>query len=299
MFDTTPALRCASRSLPLDRPQVMGILNLTPDSFSDGGIHADAEAALLHARTMVEQGATVIDIGGESTRPGATPVPVEVEIERICPLIERLAAEVDVVLSVDTCKPAVMAAAIAAGVHMVNDIQALRQPGALDVVAASDVAVVLMHAVGGPFDAGMPQHYDDVTAEVARFLAERVFACELAGIERRRLLLDPGYGFAKDNAQNFELLARQRRLLDLGLPLLAGLSRKRCIGEATGRQQPAERDAGSLAAHLLAVQNGAMLVRTHDVAATVDALGVLSRVAQVPAARSVPKSAALSWPDDL
>lgn len=298
MFDTAPALHCAGRLLPLDRPQVMGILNLTPDSFSDGGRHADAEAALAHARQMVGQGATVIDIGGESTRPGATPVPVAQEIDRVCPLIERMAAELDVVLSVDTCKPEVMAAAIAAGVHMVNDVQALRQPGALEVVAASDVAVVLMHAVGGPFDAGIAHHYDDVAAEVSRFLAERVFACELAGIDRKRLLLDPGYGFAKDTTQNFTLLAHQRQLLDLGLPLLAGLSRKRCIGQATGREVPTERDAGSLAAHLLAVHNGALLVRTHEVAATIDALRVLACVAQVPVRRAAGKPT-LSWPEDL
>lgn len=295
MFDTRPVLRCGSRTLTLDQPRVMGILNVTPDSFSDGGRHVGIEAALARALEMVAQGAAVIDIGGESTRPGATPVSVAEEIERICPLIIRLAAEVDAVLSVDTFKPEVMRAAIAAGVHMVNDIQALRQPGALEVVADSEVAVVLMHAVGGPYQAGIAHDYEDVAGEVSRMLAQRVLACELAGIGRDRLLLDPGYGFAKDTAQNFQLLARQRELLNLGLPLLAGLSRKRCIGQACQREQPVQRDAGSLAAHLLAVQRGAMLVRSHEVGATLDALRILQAV-DAGAGPVVPNPAGALWP---
>lgn len=298
MFDTVPELACGRRRLRLDRPQVMGILNVTPDSFSDGGAHAGVEAALVHARQMVADGAAIIDVGGESTRPGATPVGEAEEIARVVPVIERLVAELDVVVSVDTFKPAVMAAALAAGAHMVNDIQALQQDGALDVLAGSGAAVVLMHAVGGPYAAGVAHDYADVAGEVHAFLARRVLACEFAGIARNRLLLDPGYGFNKDAGANFALLARQRELDRLGLPLLAGLSRKRCIGEATGRGEPQARLAGSLAAHLLAVHNGAAIVRVHDVAATVDALQVWQRVAAVPARRTVPESAASLWPDE-
>lgn len=298
MFDTAPRLRCGQRELRLDQPHVMGVLNVTPDSFSDGGLHADTGRAITHAARMVEDGATLIDVGGESTRPGATPVSEQEEIDRVCPVIEALVGAHDVVVSVDTFKPAVMRAAIAAGAHMVNDIQALRQEGAMAAVADSKVAVVLMHAIGGPYDAGIAHDYADVAAEVRSFLAERVLACEFSGISRNRLVLDPGYGFAKDTGQNFTLLARQAVLQDLGLPLLAGLSRKRCIGEVTGRTEASARAAGSLAAHLLAVQNGARIIRTHDVAASVDGLKVLSRMLAVPAARTVPNPAAALWSDD-
>lgn len=297
MFDTAPVLDCAGRPLRLDRAQVMGIVNVTPDSFSDGGQHASTEAAIAHALALVEQGADLLDIGGESTRPGAVEVSVQEEIDRVVPVIEALASRVAVPLSVDTFKPAVMRAALAAGAGMVNDVQALQQPGALEAVAMSGAAVVLMHAVGGPYDAGVAQDYVDIAGDVQRFLAERIFACEMAGIERKRLVLDPGYGFNKDTGQNFALLAAQARLLDLGLPLLAGFSRKRCIGEVTGRTVAAERAAGSLAAHLLAVQRGAKIVRVHDVAASVDALKVLAALDAVP----VPRSNAapqLRWPDE-
>ncbi|KRG59703.1 dihydropteroate synthase [Stenotrophomonas koreensis] len=298
MFDTRPSLRCAGRRLYLDQPQVMGVLNVTPDSFSDGGLHLDPAQALVHARAMLEQGASIIDVGGESTRPGATAVSESEEIDRIAAVIERLAAELDVVVSVDTFKPAVMRAAIAAGAHMINDIQALQQPGALEVVAGSDVAVVLMHAVGGPYQAGSSVEYTDVVEQVRSFLAQRVLACEFSGIARERLVLDPGYGFNKDSTQNFQLLARQQALCGLGLPLLAGLSRKRCIAEATGREIAAERVAGSVAAHLIAVQQGAQIVRVHDVAATVDALKVWQRVAALRPPADMPESARPAWPDD-
>ncbi|WP_313320077.1 dihydropteroate synthase [Stenotrophomonas sp.] len=297
MFDTAPVLDCAGRPLRLDRAQVMGIVNVTPDSFSDGGQHASTDAAIAHALALVEQGADLLDIGGESTRPGAVEVSVQEEIDRVVPVIEALASRVAVPLSVDTFKPEVMRAALAAGAGMVNDVQALQQPGALEAVAMSGAAVVLMHAVGGPYDAGVAQDYVDIAGDVQRFLAERIFACEMAGIERKRLVLDPGYGFNKDTGQNFALLAAQARLLDLGLPLLAGFSRKRCIGEVTGRTVAAERAAGSLAAHLLAVQRGAKIVRVHDVAASVDALKVLAALDAVP----VPRSNAapqLRWPDE-
>ncbi|WP_312917607.1 dihydropteroate synthase [Stenotrophomonas sp.] len=298
MFDIAPALDCAGRLLRLDRVQVMGIVNVTPDSFSDGGKHASTGAAIAHALGLVEQGADLLDIGGESTRPGAAPVSVQEEIDRVVPVIEALAARVAVPLSVDTFKPEVMQAALAAGAGMVNDVQALRQPGALEVVAASSAAVVLMHAVGGPYDAGVAHAYDDIAGEVRRFLTERLFAAEMAGIARKRLVVDPGYGFNKDTPQNFALLAAQERLLSLGVPLLAGFSRKRCIGEVTGRADAGERMAGSVAAHLLAVQRGAGIVRVHDVAATVDALKVQAALAAVPAPRASTAAPQLRWPDE-
>ncbi|MCG8276105.1 dihydropteroate synthase [Stenotrophomonas sp. NLF4-10] len=297
MFDTSPVLDCAGRLLRLDRPRVMGIVNVTPDSFSDGGLHFDTDAAIAHGLALVEQGADLLDVGGESTRPGAAPVSAQQEIERVVPVIEALVARTGVPVSVDTCKPEVMRAALAAGAGMVNDVQALRQPGALEVVAGSGAAVVLMHALGGPHDAGMAHAYDDVAGEVQRFLAERIFAAEMAGIARARLVADPGYGFNKDTAQNFALLAAQEKLLALGVPLLAGLSRKRCIGEATGRAVAGERMAGSVAAHLLAVQRGAKIVRVHDVAATIDALKVLAALDAVPAPR-IDQPAMPRWPDE-
>ncbi|SBV36339.1 7,8-dihydropteroate synthase [uncultured Stenotrophomonas sp.] len=297
MFDTSPVLDCAGRPLRLDRPRVMGIVNVTPDSFSDGGLHFDAEAAIAHGLALVEQGADLLDVGGESTRPGAAPVSAQEEIKRVVPVIEALVARTGVPVSVDTCKPEVMCAALAAGAGMVNDVQALRQPGALEAVADSGAAVVLMHALGGPHDAGMARDYDDVAGEVQRFLAERIFTAEMAGIARGRLVADPGYGFNKDTAQNFALLAAQEKLLALGVPLLAGLSRKRSIGEVTGRAVAGERVAGSVAAHLLAVQRGAKIVRVHDVAATVDALKVLAALDAVPAPR-IDKPAMPRWPDE-
>ncbi len=297
MFDTSPVLDCAGRPLRLDRPQVMGIVNVTPDSFSDGGLHLDVDAAIAHGLRLLEEGADILDIGGESTRPGAAPVSTQEEIARVVPVIEALVAQVQVPVSVDTCKPEVMRAALAAGACMVNDVQALRQPGALDAVADSNAAVVLMHAVGGPHDAGVAWDSDDVAGDVQRFLAERIFAAEMAGIGRNRLVVDPGYGFNKNTVQNFALLAAQEKLLALGVPLLAGLSRKRCIGEVTGRTVAAERVAGSLAAHLLAVQRGARIVRVHDVAATVDALKVLAAFDAVPVPRS-DKPAMPRWPDE-
>lgn len=297
MFDVAPTLDCRGRVLRLDRAQVMGIVNVTPDSFSDGGLHFDTAAAIAHGLALVEQGADLLDVGGESTRPGAAPVSAQEEIVRVVPVIEALVAQVPVPVSVDTCKPEVMRAALAAGAGMVNDVQALRQPGALEAVADSGAAVVLMHALGGPHDAGVAWHSDDVAGEVQRFLAERIFAAEMAGIARSRLVVDPGYGFNKDAAQNFVLLAAQETLLALGVPLLAGLSRKRCIGDVTGRAAAAERVAGSVAAHLLAVQRGAKLVRVHDVAATVDALKVLAALDAVPAPRA-DRPALPRWPDE-
>ncbi|MBE2291887.1 MAG: dihydropteroate synthase [Xanthomonadales bacterium] len=297
MFDITPTLDCAGRPLKLDRTRVMGIVNVTPDSFSDGGDHATTDAAVAHALKLAEEGADVLDVGGESTRPGAGEVPLEEELRRVIPVIERLARETALPISVDTCKPGVMRAAVEAGAGMVNDVCALRREGALETAAALGVPVVLMHMLGDPRSMQDDPRYDDVVAEVHRFLAERIFAAELAGIPKKNLVADPGFGFGKTTVHNVELLARLERFVELGVPVLAGLSRKRSIGELTGRRDPAERAAGSVAAHLVAAQRGARIVRVHDVAATVDALKVWEAVAAVPAPRK-DAAPAIRWPDE-
>lgn len=297
MFDTIATLDCAGRVLRLDRPQVMGIVNVTPDSFSDGGHHASTAAAVAHALALVEAGADLLDVGGESTRPGAEPVDEASEIARVLPVIEALVAKVAVPISVDTAKPSVMRAALAAGAGMVNDVMALRADGALEAVAASRAAVVLMHMQGEPRTMQAAPHYEDVVGEVHRFLAERVFTCEMAGIDKRRLVIDPGFGFGKTLAHNLALLAQLRRFTELGVPVLAGLSRKSSLGEITGRAVD-ERLAASLAAHLMAVQNGAAIVRVHDVAETVDALKVWTALAAVPVPRSRAPAPTLRWPDE-
>ena len=298
MFDTVPQLDCAGRILRLDRPQVMGIVNVTPDSFSDGGAHDTTDAAVAHALRLVEEGADVLDIGGESTRPGAAEVEVEEELRRVVPVIERLAAQVAVPISIDTSKPEVMRAAVQAGAGMINDVCGLRREGALDAAAALGVPVVLMHMQGEPRSMQAAPQYDDVVGEVHRFLAERIFAAEMAGIPKQRIVVDPGFGFGKDTAHNLQLLAQFERFAELGVPVLAGLSRKRSIGELTGRDVPADRVAGSVAAHLIAAQRGAAIVRVHDVAATVDALKVWNAVAAVPTPRKTAATPAIRWPDD-
>ena len=297
MFDTLPTLDCAGRTLRLDRTRVMGIVNVTPDSFSDGGAHATTDAAVAHALALAAEGADILDIGGESTRPGAQEVPLEEELRRVIPVIERLSGETALPISIDTSKPEVMRAAVAAGAGMINDVCALRRDGALDAAATLGVPVVLMHMSGEPRSMQDDPRYDDVVAEVHRFLAERIFAAELAGIPKKNLVADPGFGFGKTTAHNLELLARLECFAELGVPVLAGLSRKRSIGELTGRQAPAERAAGSVAAHLLAAQRGARIVRVHDVAATVDALKVWEAVAAVPAPRR-DAAPAIRWPDE-
>ena len=297
MFDLSPRLDCAGRILVLDRTRVMGIVNVTPDSFSDGGAHPTTDAAVDHALRLVEEGADILDIGGESTRPGAEEVPLEEELRRVLPVIERLARETSVPLSIDTCKPEVMRAAVAAGAGMDNDIRALEAEGARDAAAALGVPVVLMHMRGQPRSMQDDPRYDDVVAEVHRYLAERIFAAELAGIAKKNLVVDPGFGFGKTTAHNLALLAGLERFTELGVPVLAGLSRKRSIGEWTGRQMPAERAAGSVAAHLVAAQRGARIVRVHDVAATVDALKVWEAVAAVPAPRR-DAAPSIRWPDE-
>ena len=298
MFDTVPQLDCAGRILRLDRPQVMGIVNVTPDSFSDGGAHDTTEAAVAHALRLVEEGADLLDIGGESTRPGADEVPVEEELRRVVAVIERLAAQVAVPISIDTSKPEVMRAAVQAGAGMINDVYGLRRDGALDAAAALGVPVVLMHMQGEPRSMQAAPQYDDVVGEVHRFLAERIFAAEMAGIAKKHIVIDPGFGFGKDTPHNLQLLAQLERFVELGVPVLAGLSRKRSIGQLTGREVPADRVAGSVAAHLIAAQRGAAIVRLRDVAATVDALKIWNAVAAIPAPRKPTAAPTIRWPDD-
>ena len=296
MFATV--LDCAGRALVLDRARVVGILNVTPDSFSDGGLYADTDTAVEHALRMVEEGADMIDVGGESTRPLAADVSVEDEIARVVPVIERLVASTTVPIAIDTSKPEVMRAAVAAGAGMINDVYALRRDGALDAAASLGVPVCLMHMLGEPHDMQDDPRYDDVVGEVHRFLADRVFACELSGIDRKKVLVDPGFGFGKTLDHNLALLAAMERFAGLGAGAYVGLSRKAMIGRLTGREEPAARVAGSVAAALIAVQRGAIMVRVHDVAATVDALAVWRALdaADVPTRRDSP--AMPRWPDD-
>ena len=298
MFDTLPTLDCAGRALVLDRPRVLGIVNVTPDSFSDGGEHASTEAAVAHGLRLAEEGADALDVGGESTRPGAPEVPLDEELRRVLPVVERLARETALPISVDTSKPEVMRAAVAAGAGMINDVYALRREGALEAAAALGVPVVLMHMQGEPRTMQEAPRYEDVVAEVHRFLAERLFAAEMAGIAKKHIVVDPGFGFGKDLQHNLALLAQLERIAELGVPVLAGLSRKRSIGELTGRSEPRERVHGSVAAHLIAAQRGAKLLRVHDVAATVDALKVWNAVAAQPTPRGKPAAPAIRWPDD-
>ena len=298
MFDIVPTLDCAGRILRLDVPRVMGIVNVTPDSFSDGGEHATVEAAVAHGLKLAAEGADVLDVGGESTRPGADAVPLEEELRRVVPVVERLARETALPVSVDSSKPEVMRAAVEAGAGMVNDVYALRRDGALEVAAALGVPVVLMHMLGEPRSMQSDPRYDDVVGEVHRFLAERIFAAEMAGIDKKRIVVDPGFGFGKTADHNVTLLARLERFTDLGVPVLAGLSRKRTIGDLTGRGEPRERVHGSVAAHLVAAQRGARLLRVHDVAAMVDALKVWNAVAAVPVPRTDAGTPAIRWPDD-
>lgn len=260
-----------NRVLDLSAPRVMGVLNVTPDSFSDGGRYAALDAALERALTMVDEGAAIIDIGGESTRPGAEPVGEQEELDRVVPVIERLRARSDVIISIDTMKPAVMHAACAAGAELVNDVLALRTPGALETVVDSGAAVCLMHMQGEPRTMQAAPVYADVVAEVSEFFAERLRRCIEAGIAADRILLDPGIGFGKSLDHNLSLLANLDRLACGGRPLLIGVSRKSLFGKLLGR--PVElRLAGGLAAAALAVWQGAAIVRAHDVAAACDAV---------------------------
>ena len=298
MFDIAPQLDCAGRLLKLDRARVVGIVNVTPDSFSDGGEHASLEDAVAHGLTLAEEGADVLYVGGETTRPGAPEVPIDEELRRVVPVVTQLARETGLPISVDTSKPEVMRAAVDAGAGMINDVHALRRDGALEAAAGLGVPVVLMHMLGEPRSMQDDPRYDDVVAEVHRFLAERIFAAEMAGIDKKRIIVDPGFGFGKTRDHNLLLLAQLERFTELGVPLMAGLSRKKTIGDLTGRAEPRDRIHGSVAAHLIAAQRGARLLRVHDVAATVDAVKVLEAVAAQPAPRPKPAAPAIRWPDE-
>ncbi len=271
---------CGKFQLDLSTPKVMGIVNVTPDSFSDGGRFSSTDKAIAHAHDLVAQGADILDIGGESTRPGATPVPLDEELNRVIPVIEGLAG-IGIPLSIDTYKPEVMREAIKAGVDIVNDVCALQEPQALEIVAASDVGVCLMHMQGRPQNMQQDPQYQDVVKEVYDFLQARLAAAEQAGIAKTRITLDPGFGFGKRTAHNLALLEGLSTLQKLGTPLLIGLSRKSVLGQVAGTDVN-ERLYASLAASVIAVMKGANIVRVHDVKATVEALKVASAVMQHP-----------------
>ena len=264
--------------IDLTQPRVMGIVNVTPDSFSDGGAHASPSQALRHAEQMLKEGADILDVGGESTRPGSPPVPLDVELERVMPLVQEL-VKLGVPVSVDTYKPEVMAAVLDLGVDIINDIWALRQPGAESVVANHGACgVCLMHMHRDPQSMQVSPMEGAIVGEVASFLGERANALQEQGVHRPRIALDPGVGFGKTVAQNFSLLSEQEKLLQLGYPLLVGWSRKSSLGAITGVADPSERTTSSVAAALLAAASGAHLLRVHDVRPTVEALSVLRAV---------------------
>ncbi|MFZ5959898.1 dihydropteroate synthase [Pseudomonas knackmussii] len=272
-------LPCGNRVLDLTRPHVMGILNVTPDSFSDGGRFNQLDRALQRAAEMVEAGATLIDVGGESTRPGARLVTPTEELERVAPVVEAIARELDVVISVDTSTPAVMRESGRLGAGLINDVRSLRRDGAVDAAADTGMAICLMHMRGEPSNMQNDPRYPDILAEVRDFLVERMAVCEAAGIPRERIVLDPGFGFAKTQAHNLVLFQRMERLLELGCPLLVGVSRKSMIGRALGREV-GDRLYGSLALAALAVSKGARIIRVHDVAETVDVVRMIDAVEQ-------------------
>jgi dihydropteroate synthase len=272
-------LQCGRYALDLSRPRVMGIVNLTPDSFSDGGRHATVDAGVAHAWQLLADGADILDLGGESTRPGAAEVAEADELARVLPVIEAL-RDCGVPLSIDTAKPAVMRAALAAGADMINDIWGFRQPGALEAVAGSACGLCAMHMQGEPRTMQAAPEYDDVVEDVLRFLRDQAARLEAAGVARGRISLDPGFGFGKTVQQNYRLLRELDRLVALGYPVLIGVSRKSMIGAVTGKAVE-DRMAGSVAAALSAVQRGARIVRVHDVAATVDALKIWGTVETV------------------
>ncbi len=277
LYNPPMIIHCAGMSLDLTQPRIMGILNITPDSFSDGGKFVRREQAIEQALRMVEEGAAIIDIGGESTRPGAAEVSLEEELARVIPLVETLAPVLSVPISVDTSKPEVMRAAASAGAGMINDVYALRREGALEAAAQTGLPVCLMHMQGEPRTMQAEPHYGDVVAEVQAFLRERIAACEAAGIDRERILLDPGFGFGKSLQHNLSLLKHLAGFHALGAPLLVGMSRKSMIGGVL--DVPLEqRLHGSVAAATMAALQGAQLIRVHDVQATADALKMVAAV---------------------
>jgi len=268
--------QCGRFRLDVETPKVMGIINVTPDSFSDGGQFDRRDAAVAHALALIEQGAAVLDIGGESTRPNAPPVPLAEELQRVIPVIEALVARnITVPISIDTYKPAVMRAAIAAGASIVNDVRGLQEEGALEAVANSDAGVCIMHMQGTPQTMQIEPHYDDVVAEVKEFLRVQRDACLSAGVAQARIMLDPGFGFGKTRAHNIALAKALPQLLDLNCPLLVGLSRKSVLGQMTGNDVDARLHA-SVAAAVISAMQGAHLLRVHDVKATVEALKVVA-----------------------
>ena len=268
-------MQIRSITLSTSQPRVMGILNVTPDSFSDGGQHNSLQAALEQARAMEQAGATIIDIGGESTRPGAPDVSLEEELERVVPVVEALRAQSDIVISIDTSKAPVMREALAAGGDLINDVRALQEPGCREVVAEFGVPVCLMHMQGQPRTMQASPQYDDLFEDIDRFFTEQIAACEKVGISRDKILLDPGFGFGKTLEHNYQLLNKLERFHRFNMPLLVGMSRKSMIGNLTG--QPVDkRLAGSLAVATLAALKGAQIIRVHDVAETADVVKVAS-----------------------
>jgi len=271
-------LQLGKHTLDLTQPKVMGVLNRTPDSFSDGGAYTDIDVALRQALRMIEEGAAIIDIGGESTRPGSIAVSVQQELDRVIPLIERLVSEQAALVSIDTSKPEVMGAAVKAGAVMINDIHALRLPGALEAARACAIPVCIMHMQGEPRSMQQHPHYEDVVAEVKQFLEERSQVCESAGIPRKRILIDPGFGFGKTLAHNLSLLRQLGEFTSSGQLLLVGLSRKSMIGALLGDAPVGKRLQGSVAAAVIAVLQGASIIRSHDVQPTVEALKIAAAV---------------------
>lgn len=267
-------LHCGSRLLDLSRPVVMGILNVTPDSFSDGGRYTALDAALRQVEQMLEEGAALIDIGAESTRPGALPVSVGEELDRLLPIVEAVASRFDTIVSIDTSTPEAMTACAARGAGLINDVRALRRPGALEAAAATGLPVALMHMQGEPGTMQRNPVYQDVATEVVDFLGERMQACEQAGISVDRIVLDPGFGFAKTLAHNLRLLHELQALQALGRPVLVGVSRKSMLGAVLGGAPVDRRLHAGLAAAVLSVERGARIIRTHDVGPTVEALAL-------------------------
>lgn len=270
-------LRLGECVLKFDRTMIMGILNTTPDSFSDGGRFLGLDDALEHANKLQRDGADIIDVGGESTRPGAVEVSEQEELDRAIPVIERIRDTLDIAISIDSSKPEVMRSAVSAGASMINDVNALRADGALEVAADSDVAVCLMHMQGNPRTMQVKPQYDDLIDEIRQFLRERMLACEAAGIDAERIVLDPGFGFGKSHGHNLQILANLDQFTDLERPILIGLSRKQTLRNLAGHHGTGLENAG-IAAAVLAVHRGASLIRTHDVASVADALRVVNAV---------------------
>ena len=268
-------LNCGELKLDLSVPHVMGVLNVTPDSFSDGGKFNSLESAILRAQEMIEQGASIIDVGGESTRPGASAVDVSKELDRVIPVVKAL-AKLNVVISIDTSQPEVIIQAVEAGAHIWNDVRALTRPGALETASKLDIPIIIMHMRGEPTTMNHLDQYDDVTLDVISELEEKVAAAIKAGVKTENIVIDPGFGFAKNAEQNLKLLSEFYKLTEMGYPILSALSRKRFIGEVLGGVDAQDRAVGSVAAHLMSIQQGASMVRAHDVKEMMHAIKIWS-----------------------